>query len=968
MFKFKALGLLLVVALTAGCSSNDSSSSTSVVVNVQSGHEDISDALLRVAAIGASGLPDRDAELRLNSVNYVTDAEGNAEVLVSRSAMTLFQLVTREADEDRDQLATAARCQWVAGCAGGIAFGAAIAPAAYEWRSVAYDLARNERIRVTPFTELAAALAYEFVYAENAAPAAWQPTGFYSPYSIEQAISQVSKIFGIQNVQTTEPADLTEINEWSSVAAVTARDSIRYGALLAAWAHLEETTPGFTASVVEEFITNSGQVTGNGSATLTLQSLYSLAIANLEEEALSVTNVAVQGYVADVITQLQQDLTAAEAMNADALTAISPATLETLFGESGSSNFQLGIQRSKAFIATLREEADVWDNFFEEGYSAKLQTYGDLLKSIGDLHKENLDALILAFRNTQSLYLDTFLDNACPADLSSYISADWSVTCSYDAASSTMTLTGSGNTITVTQAVADVNTTDSDDTPASSQAIDVLIRGTYQINNLRFVVNHVYENDKEADGILSPSGVRVYFSQAVSELADPDDNEILAYEVRWSDFALYDSAADNTASESELTGNFRMLFRGVADPLGVSERRFNIDEVVLNSRISDVIGDDSETDTEFSTLYVASRSSNSRYYYPEQEFSGFNGFFNPQAAVAEGSVENNLVGYELGQETVRGLSVEYFDFLVPSGESRRYRFYPTVKRADALDVDKDTNRTELIDSHDFEICELSDSGASRAITGCNPAQRLYTARNVQQAINDLWEAGVFSRVSIQGEGEYFVEWPATEVNGCYQLDTLQTVATSFAGTLHRADMMGLDTLRVTTEVRLDDEPRTLLDVLISARSAERYSVSAALSHDYSVLNNGTVVTGSGSDVDRLILSVDTDSNLRANSSLSVYKSGVALQLDEDTTSTINSELIAAAREEYPFSPLPYRYITGKDGGYDLCVLENAALPSAEPELDDQVFSLTFRGVVYGTLRNESGVWIVRYLDGQFEAL
>ncbi len=983
MVKFKPL-MVLVAALAAGCSSNDSStSSTSVTVSVQAGQEDISAAVLRVAAIGSSGLPDQDAELRLNSTDYVTDSEGNAEVVVTSNAMTLFQLVTRGADSDRNQAGTRARCQWVTGCANDVEFGAAVTPASYEWRSVAYDLARDERIRVTPLTELAAALAFGYVYAESpkgrrdnsTLDPEWQATGFYSPYAIEQAISQVSKLFGIQNVQTSEPADLTQLNEWAGAAAVAARDSIRYGALLAAWAHLEETTPGFTESAVGEFLTNKGQIREQGGTeSLTLHILYTAARNNLNE--LAITNAVVQGYVQDVITELDQQL--ANFTNGG-LSNVAPESLANLFGSSGFSNFQLGIQRSKAFMDELRNNVagnsgtgastdTFFRQFFNDGYKDELDSYADLLQSIGDQHNDNLTLLIEAFRDTQILYLDTVIGNTgdqCAANGYASLSA---LACAYDSATRVMTLTGSDNTVTVTQAVADVNTTDSDSSPSTSQAIDVLIRGTYQINGLRFDVDHVYNNGNAADGILSPSGVRVYFTDAVGELVDPGANEILAYEIRWSDFSLYDSTTEDSATETEVTGSFRMLLRGVKNPLNSADpRRFNIDDLVLNSRISDVIGDDSEQDESFTTFYVAARSSNVRNYYPEQEFAGFTGFFNPQAAVPAGTSKVGIVSYALGTETVRGQVVEYFDFLVPDAESRRYRFYPTIKRADVLDIDKDGDRDELIDSHDLEICTLSSVDSSRVVSGCNPSQRLYTARDRQLAVNDLWEAGVFSRVTIPAEGEYFVSWPATDVNGCYELNELSESA-SLNGELSKPMMMGLDTLRVTTDVQLQDQPRTFLDVLVTARSTDRYTLTAALSHDFTSLNSGTVFTGSGIGLDRLIVSVDTDSALRASGNVSIYKSGVALVLDEESTSTLDSEFIASARDVYGLNPLPFRYVTGKDGGYDLCVVDNAALASTQPQLEDQVFSLTFRGVVYGSIRNENGIWIVRYLDGSFETL
>ncbi|MCD8524110.1 MAG: hypothetical protein LRY66_11120 [Saccharospirillaceae bacterium] len=958
--------------LMSGCSDSGSSSPSTVSVYVQAGQEDVNQAIVRSVLITEAGLPDEDAEGRLVRAEHVTDEEGVVKAVISTGELQLFELIGRAADSDTATAATTARCQWVAGCAQG-AFATGIEQTqSLSWRSVAYDLSKNERIRVTPLTDLAAQLAFDYVYNESPdsgsgavaeVAAGWVETGYYSAFSVEQAISQVSRVFGISNVQTTEPADLTQIHDWRKADAAAAADSIRYGALLAAWAHLAEAYGnGFSAAVAADFSANKGQMMQQGGAqTLTLATLYSAAITNLQ--ALTVTDARLQGYIAGVISGLQAEI---DLFTADTLTAKTPDTLLSLFGQSDYDDFVLGIKRTKAFVGVMRNYSET---FFEDGYKAEIDQYVDLLKKIGDEHAANLDAIIEAYRETAELYQQTFLAaaNAC-ADTTTY---PWisQGSCTYNNQTGVMTL-NSGNII-VSQAVADVNTTDADDKPTSSNAIDVLIRGTYEQGGLRFVVDNVYEEDNAANDILSASGVRVYYTTPVSALADPAGNEILGYEMRWSDFSLYDSGRVGGAEETEVTGSYRIFFRGVKDPQdSSSERRFNIDSVVLNGRISDKVGDDNDKDVDYSTLYVAATSTNAAEYYPEQRFTSFNGFFNPNPAFAKGDVVNSLVSYVTGEQTVAGQTVQYLDFYVPLGDSQRFRFYPTVKREDVNDADNDDDRTELVSTHDLEICDLTDSGNGWVVSTCQPKQRLYAERDLQLAINDLWEAGVFSRIEIPGRGVYFVTWPTkpADANGCLTLADLASAETAMSGTLYDPMVLGLNAVRITSEVRLDDQPRTLFDVLLNAPTLDRYKLTAALSHDYSGLTNGDVFLGNGSALDRIVLSFDTDSSFKTTGSVAVYKDGVALTLDDGTTTTIDSELTAYLQQSYNLSPLPYKYINGSDGKYDLCVLSNSAEVTDNTLPEDAAFTLNFRDVVYGRIRQENGIWVIRYIDGSWETL
>ena len=124
----------------------------------------------------------------------------------------------------------------------------------------------------------------------------------------------------------------------------------------------------------------------------------------------------------------------------------------------------------------------------------------------------------------------------------------------------------------------------------SSQGIDVVILGSLKVNDLTLELDDLLDDN---DDIVSSPSLRVFYDESVSVLQDPLSQPEVAYQIRWSRFALYDAADIGSDSETELTGTFRLSYIGVLDPEGSGERRFNIEEVVLNSRISDAVGGDS---------------------------------------------------------------------------------------------------------------------------------------------------------------------------------------------------------------------------------------------------------------------------------------------------------------------------------------------------------------------------------------
>jgi hypothetical protein len=951
-----------MIAALAACSNDDSGSSvTTIDLDVQVGQEDFNEAMVRRVTVDETGMPSEVQPGVLNFARFTTDDEGQAVVTADGTEFVYLDVYGRESN---DGTSTTRRCQVVNGC-GSVSFGSEYSiVAAPGWRSVAAGIEDGQRIRVTPLTDLAAQLAFDRVFSESSGTqqdAGWVATGFYSVYSTLQAESQVSRLFGIDSVQSREPADLTQIEEWRGANQTEAQYSIRYGALLAAWQSYElsytSTTdlPSFASAVAADLVANDGQlIQRGGSQTLSMYDLYDAAVNNLN--ALDVTDSTVSGYVASVISQLQSER---DAFVDGALTSITPASLSSLLGDE-LEDYQLGIQRTKAFVQELR---DYGNSFFEEGYRAQLDSYADILRGVGEDNAENLDEITTAVSEIAGFYRDCYLNSGCPS-----VSPEWQWYQSHTYSAPVLTLNGGG--FEVSQAVADINLLDDSNSPSSSRAIDILMKGTLVANGLRLELDHTYSDDE----ISSPSGLRIFYEDTVTVLQDEVSDPALAYQIRWTDFTLYDADDVGAASETELTGAFSILYQGVDDPDGVSERRFNISEVVLNSRISDVYEDDNGTDANITTVFLTANANQASEFYPESEFASFNAFFERAPLYPEGTVANGLVQYRTGTQTVNGRETQYLDYFVDGGDDFRYRFYPTVMREDVSDVDGDGNTEELIATHDYEACLLSGSPESPVIDRCQPKQRLNAEQDLQNAVNELWQIGVFSRPEVPGQGVYFVELPveAADEQGCLTLSSLPGSLSSLDGTLYRSAQLGLSSARFTSEVVLDyssaTEPKTLVDVQVTAPYSEQVDVSLSLSHDYTSVNTTGLYRGVGADLDRLIFDFSTESGTVEATSLSVFKDGVELSLADGTTDTVDSEIILGSNLDLVDGAPVYRYIVGDDGEYRRCVVSNTAEPSFNRDPQQAVYVLNYRDKVYGKVVYESGVWIIRYIDGTWESL
>lgn len=992
-FITRSIVLISAVSIFSGCSDSGSSKSNSSLVNVEGwvGAQGFNNAQVVVNQIAESGQVSVSSADTYLGLRESTDGNGKftATVAPDEAIMFIARGQIANVDKDLNNLATAWQCQVASGCtvAGKDYSFASYYPATtgFEWRSVVYTQEKGSQNNVNPITTLAAAYGYEYdvLTAYKTARQEFKNQTF-TPYDIVLANSQVANLFGLTDIIGRTPANLTKLNNFTN------QEQIRYGALIAAFQQLElgSDNADFMAEVVAQFEEDKGQLyyqdAAGNARTLVLADLYTAAHENLSALLSMVTNSEAKSAVSGVINKLKDDADIAAGKDVISKTDAKPDELSVLLDPTELNEISVGLQKTKLFIDSL---LDYQNYFWQAGYKSEIDEYTALLKTVGDKNKDSLNDLVAEFALIQDYYVniqnDAITCNAttCTAAAGTDLATLETryPTRSYNSNTKVLTLSGTGGVLTVSQKLADLNVNDSITEPTSSHAIDVFITGSMKLGDL--VLNLKHKMDSTTKNIDVPSSMRIYYTKAVSSIQEASTANLppSGYEVIWGDFELSDNAVvnpnDATSAEIELEGSFRIFYRGVNDPtaLGNPELRFNIEELVLTSTISDNVDDDAGSDSETTTVVITASASNASDYYPAKKFASFNGFFESNESLAASEI-SSLLNFTLGTEVVqvgsRKINVETADFINKEGDDIRYRFYPTERVTDDFDTDGDGDYKEKVDMHYLEECELDE--INNTVVKCGSRTQVFATRDRQNTLNELWKLGVIQNITVPGRGSYFVEFPATKnAQGCFELDALPLDST-IDGILTESMVLGLDTVRLYTEINLKNSdnvslPKTLFDMTVVAPTKDRYQVNASLSHNYSssFTDSSGLILGSGSAASVVAVSYDTSSDFKDMGNISIAKGGVQISLG-GVDFTEDQDITAFLTQTYDSSAVHYKMLEGADGQPERCVTANKGnfnKSTATPE--EKVFYLNYRDVLYGTAREEKGVWVIRYLDGSW---
>lgn len=929
--------------------------------------------------VDTNGIYVGDRKSSDNKSRFVADiVPGNTNLLIARGQIA-------DADDDKDNLATEVLCQVKAGCLfAGVTheYGELYTvTSGFEWRTVIFNATEDSRNNVNAITTMADAYAYRYDV-KNAAV-----NEVYTAYDIVLANSQLSQLLGLDDVVGDLPANLTLMKFLTASFAGTP-NQIRYAALIAGLQKLELdyqaginvlTDMPFMAKVASEFADDQGQLfyhTETVTRTLTLVELYQAAHDNLKLITPTVSNNEIKALAEGVVADLSAQLEAAKAQPTDVKTAAQPDDLSLLLTEGELDYIDLGLEKTKLFVNSI---IDLENTFWQEGYKQELDAYRALLKTLGDAQKDNLNALVEEFARIQNYYTTCIIGGRlCDSDFSDLEARKTS----YDDANKVLEL--DNGAVRVSQVLADLNVV-SDEPITQSNAVNVLIVGTLKKEGLVLKLGHTFTDEDETD-INVPSAMRIYYSEQVTEVQP--ELAIEGYEIIWGDFQLYDESTIGLDTETDLSGAFRIFFRGVRDPQNTdvpnsSELRYNIESLALSSAVTDSIAD-GEIDGDILGIEITASASNPDSFYPNTKFSNFQGFFESNNRYVIGHIESDLLRYRLGTEAVKfesgDILVETIDFVNRLGDDVRYRFFPDMMVEDKSDSNNNGDKDELVVMHLIEECELEKN--TQNVIKCGPKSRIYAERNLQETINGLWSLGAFQRTDVDGQGSYFIDFPTVEDEaGCLVLDTLVADSGPMSGTLLEPQVLGLDSVRIRAQLALKDAnlvslPNTLFDMAITAPTENKYKVNMSLSHNYTGItstdeNNSdplAVLDTEGGDRSVLKISYDTSADFEDSGNFSVFRGGVQLTLEDGSQVEEDQDLAAFFSQTFS-EDVHYTLTENEDGTVDRCVLSVGSNYVKDPALDpgvNQVFYLNYRNVVYGTARKEGDTWVIRYIDGTWQ--
>jgi hypothetical protein len=989
---FRSLIIVFTALAIVACSNDKKNDSVSTFeIEGWVGAQGLNNAQVIANQVAESGQVSVDTNGIYIGLRESTDVSSKFTAVISPGESNLLIARGQIANVDRDNnnLATKRLCQVKAGC---IVAGTDYEYAAYypltsgfEWRSIIFNASENSRNNVNAITTMADAFAYLYdVKSIDDTNLDSLINEVYTSYDIVLANSQLSVLLGLDDVIGDLPANLPLL-DFLTASSISTSNQIRYAALIAGLQQLELEyqaninvliDTAFMTKVASEFAADEGQIfyhTEAETRELTLVGLYQAAHDNLLAIVPDITNNEIKVLVSQVVAELDSQIKAALAQPVDTKTTAQADDLTKLLTESEISNINLGLEKTKLFVDSL---LDLQNTFWEEGYKQELDVYHAMLKTIGDTHKDNLNALVAEFAHIQDYYVTCIIGGSrCDSDFSDLETRKTS----YDPVTKILVL--DSGALTVSQALADLNVTDTGEL-SESNAVDILITGTLKKGSLVLKVGPTFTDGDETE-INVPSSMRIYYPEEVVEVSP--DLIIEGYEIIWGEFQLYDEDAIAEEAETDLSGAFRIFFRGVRDPQVAdpdgSELRFNIENWVLSSLITDSVLEGAG-DGDTTTLVITAQASNPALFYPSTKFANFEGFFEPNNSHNVDDVEPGLLSYHIGEERVNfesdSIMVETIDFINNLGGDTRYRFFPNMWVEDKRDSNGNGDTEELVVMHLIEECELKKG--TQEVVKCGSKSRIFEERDLQETINGLWELGAFQRTQVDGRGSYFIDFPTvTDEMGCLVLDTLLEDSGPLEGTLLEQQVLGLNSVRVLAEISLKNAeqvalPKTLFDMTVVAPTKEKYKVNAALSHNYTATTTDVeeVIIGSGSNTNVVRVSYDTSADFENAGNFSVFQGGVQLTLEDGSQIVENQDITAFFSESFS-EDIHYKMIENEKGVAERCVLSvgsNYSKDPAENPLDDQVFYLNYRNVVYGTIRpeGEDGIWVIRYIDGTFTLL
>ena len=1045
--KLKVLGSCIAVFL-AGCSGNSDTSSlkksdeikyfTGVVNN-----SSVKGITVSALPIGKHGQFANNESNTAKSRSQLSDDSGHFGFSLSLRDAGPYVLVATpptpatSEDEPEPLVGTAEMsCQLVAGCllkTETVSFGEFYAlPLKSQWQAAIASVSKGQFININSITEMATIFAYT-AYVNDGVNADLGETdkaakNYYSNYGISKANSQTAALFGLGDVLSTEPANLALLHTLNVSSSSSIEESIRYGALLAAWQQLDlefnkdllETETSFQEKVIPEFLANKGQLyqaAALDGQVLTLKKLYQAALSNLE---------AVKTYHSSLARSLPKEIDLAINRFKSEIALLKDGQLteaEPVIPKHYTDDYFDAVTKTKAMVNYL---SDLQSNFATAEYRESIKASSDLVTAETRRLSPKFDKIFNKLLSIYEYYLSC-THAACDTQ-SEWHSADGSAGNTYVESEKKLIIVKSGGTnLVVSQGL--VFDKKNPEGSTSTNAHDLFLSGVLEFDGLLLKLSDF--TSENSGGVKSS----VRFSYPVVTPALPlqpekiiggkgasvDESRVPDYiELVLPNFELYDTSQVGMSNEFKVSGAFTALMFANTDADDLLKdddeklgKRYNLSSVKatlkFNGRDKSREGSDIEIrdnaffyiDASASESFVA--SDNFTAYFPDTVYPTFESFFKPREGFEVGEISpSNLVVSRKGTMNLPALDaegdfndtdeveVEYIELDYEVGGLERYVAYPKnagedkfwgiicatlPENEDYLEVTNSYTRPR-IDEDGNPVLDDEGEPILDSVFTCLFRERYDGDSTPDNVVNKVYakNKNLFNLREYNGHGAYRINYSLTDG----VLDPFPASDKSYTGTLEQPIVLGVDSMRLQFKPNLVSSlgdsylPESILDISLVWRTHDLISVDVFLAFDTEqIVNNndgsGLPYLAAGNESESFSIAYKTDAEGNELGEYALAWGGIRFT-DGGTKMVKTSD---ESLKEGLFSEIGSNVNYGGETGEldKKCgFFGRNNTPVAEKKCDAIAY-FTFRGLVTGSLREErDGVYVIRYIDGSWQVL
>lgn len=892
--KLKFLGFFIAICLV-GCSSN----SNEKVVSESTGFKRFSGVVNNSSVVGADValIPigkhgqfvlDENAAVKVSA--DTSDENGRFDFAIDIDEFGPYVLTV--STPEQENFNAKASCQLASGCVisgHNITFGEFYSLLGQQqWSAAIESISSGQFVVVNPITEMARVFGFSTYINDTDATETTEGTiaaaSYYSNYGVVKGNSQTAALFGLGDILSVEPANLANLHLLNTDSSSFIEDSIRYGALLAAWQKLEmefnanivEGDFNFQQEVIKEFVSNRGQLyqaSALDNQILSVKKLYQAALNNLRDVrdyhlAMSRSipaevNLAISRFEAE-ISGLQDGI----------LTTAKPVIFEHYL-----EDYSDAVMKTKAMVNYI---ANLQNNYATEEYRKELKASSDLITAETRRLSPAFDSIFEQILSIYSYYLSC-THSTCDTQSKWHGQGN-----TFDAENSVLTIVQSvGARLQVSQALVfdEANPQGS----SSANVHDLFLSGAIEFNGLRLELS---DSVNDEGIVVVKNGLRFSFAEALPELplapslivggkgASVNEDLVSDYiELAMPNFKLYDPSQTGLATEIEFSGALTALMIANTDvgdflegraPEEKYGKRYNLSSVRGTLNIAGQRSNSAEATTALrdnAILHFEASASESfvsaadfSAYFPDRVYPTFEAFFKPREGFEAGSrsqsplviARRGVMNFpKLDSEGVASeietIEVPYIEIDYEIGGLERYVAYPKLDGEDKFwglvcSAQSDVE-DQLVDPEYTRIIQdASGNEVVQSLLNCSYRDKYSGDATPDNFVRLVHESNqdFFNLREYNGRGAYRIDYPLTADGMLKPL----VEGTYYYGILEKPIVLGVDSMRVQFQSKLvntlgtDYLPESLLDISLTWRTHEVIDVNVLLAFNpEQVVNN-----------------------------------------------------------------------------------------------------------------------------------